>query len=350
MRNGEKFQRVQISNEEYNELVVVEKKIKSAKALKRVQAFKLMYAGWKYGKIADFLSVTNNTLSNWIKIYNDCGVSALLMFQYKGGQSKLNKKQLSELKKETGKGSFAYAKAAKKYIEDKYNITYHLNHVQKILKKKLRLSFKKTRKVSSKTPSVEVQKEFIEKIETLLGLEDSVVLFFDPCHLQHNVVNARMWQLKGAKGTINVNANTGRKRVNILGALNLNELSVIPFFTEESCNSARVVEFFLKAREIYPDKTITIILDNANYNHAEYTTIFAEWYNIELFFLPPYSPNLNLIERLWKFMKKILVHNKYYETFNEFKEAVANLFDNLNDYQDELKNLLTKKFQILRAG
>lgn len=158
-----------------------------------------------------------------------------------------------------------------------------------------------------------------------------------------------MWQLKGEKGTINVNANTGRKRINVLGALNLNDLSVIPFLTEESCNSARIVEFLLKVRELYPDKTITIILDNAGYNHAEYTTIFAEWYNIELFFLPLYSPNLNLIERLWKFIKKILVHNKYYETFNEFKEAVANLFDNLTDYEDELKRILTKKFQILHA-
>lgn len=182
-----------------------------------------------------------------------------------------------------------------------------------------------------------------------MGLEDRIVLFFDPCHLQHNVVNARMWQPKGLKGTINVNANTGRKRINILGALNLNSLSVIPLLTEESCNSLRVVEFFLKAREIYPDKTITIILDNANYNHAKYTTIFAKWYNIELFFLPSYSPNLNLIERLWKFIKKILVHNKYYETFNEFKEAAADLFDNLTNYHEELKTILTQKFQILRA-
>lgn len=152
MRNGEKFQRVQISKEEYNKLVVVEKKIKSTKALKRVQAFKLMYVGWKYGKIADFLSVTNNTLSNWIKIYNDGGVSALLMFQYKGGQSKLNKTQLSELKKEAIKGSFPYAKAAKKYITDKYGINYHLNHVQKLFKKKFTYPLKKPEGYPVKPP------------------------------------------------------------------------------------------------------------------------------------------------------------------------------------------------------
>ncbi len=194
-----------------------------------------------------------------------------------------------------------------------------------------------------------MQKEVIEKIKDLSELEDNVVLFFDPSHLQHNVVNARMWQPEGAKGTINVNANTGRKRINILGALNLKDLSTISSLTEETCNAPRVVDLFLKIRESHPDKNVTIILDNARYNHAKYTTTFAECYNIKLFFLPSYSPNLNLIERLWKFVKKILVHNIYYETFDEFKTAAINLFNNLDHHHDELKSILTKKFQILHA-
>lgn len=163
MRKGEKFQRVQISKEEYSKLVAVEKKIKSAKSLKRVQAFKLMYAGWKYSQIADFLSVTNNTLSNWIKIYNDGGISSLLTFQYKGGPSKLNKTQLSELKKEVSKGSLPYAKAAKKYIKDKYNITYHLNHVQKLLKKNFVYPLKKPGRSPVKPPLQKYKKNLLKK-------------------------------------------------------------------------------------------------------------------------------------------------------------------------------------------
>lgn len=163
----------------------------------------------------------------------------------------------------------------------------------------------------------------------------------------HNLVPARMWQLRGRKRTIKMKTNTGRRRISILGALDILDLSVISTITEENCNSERVVEFFAKIRDIYPDKKIVIILDNARYNHAKFTTKYAEWYNIELYFLPPYSPNLNIIERLWRFTKKELVNNKYYENFEKFSGKVKSFFENINQYESELKQLLTLKFEII---
>lgn len=183
-----------------------------------------------------------------------------------------------------------------------------------------------------------------------MSQEDTEVFSFDPCHLQHNVINARMWQPIGKEGTLVVPTNTGRKRINILGALNLRDLSTIFTLTEESCNSVRVVDFFMKIREEYLGKRIVIFLDNARYNHARYTTTFVEWYNITLIFLPPYSPNVALIERLWKFSKKELVHNIYYEKFDDFKDNACNFFDNLKQYHDELETLLTKKFEIINKA
>ncbi len=176
-----------------------------------------------------------------------------------------------------------------------------------------------------------------------------MLLYFDPCHLQHNVINARMWQPKGLKGTISVKSNPGRKRINILGALEFSELKIITTLTEEKCNKEKVVDFLAKIKAQYPDKDIVIILDNAKYNHANYTTKFAEWYGIELFFLPPYSPNLNLIERLWKFSKKKLVHNKYYPKFKEFIENVEIFFNQLEIYKEEIEKIITSKFEIIHA-
>ncbi|MGA9189391.1 MAG: transposase [Methanosarcina sp.] len=75
-------------------------------------------------------------------------------------------------------------------------------------------------------------------------------------------------------------------------------------------NSERIVEFFARFKKRYPDKKRVVILDNAPYNRATYTTSYVRLYGIELFFLLPYSPNLNLIERLWKSSKKKLVTNK----------------------------------------
>lgn len=162
------------------------------------------------------------------------------------------------------------------------------------------------------------------------------------------VVNARMWQHKGEKGTIKIKSNSKRKRINILGALDFKNLKIITTLTEEKCNDKYVVEFIKKIRKKYPDKNIIIVLDNAKYNHANYTTVYAELCGVELFFLPPYSPNLNLIERLWKFTKKKLVHNKYYEKFNQFVEKVKEYFENLDKYKQDLAEIMTKKFEIIK--
>jgi transposase len=158
-----------------------------------------------------------------------------------------------------------------------------------------------------------------------------------------------MWQPRGKKGTIIIKSNTGRKRINILGALDIEDFSVITTLTEEMCNSERIVEFLQKIKEKYPDREVVIILDNARYNYATATRVFAEENNIKLLFLPPYAPNLNLIERLWKFTKKHLVNNTYHEDYTQFVNATGNFFKNLCDYNQELSHLFKRKFQIIHA-
>ena len=77
---------------------------------------------------------------------------------------------------------------------------------------------------------------------------------------------------------------------------------------------------------------------------------YLETSKIKLLFLPSYAPNLNLIERLWKFMKKELMRNQYYEKFSDFKNAVSQFFENLDQYRGKLVTLLTMNFHILHAA
>jgi transposase len=200
--------------------------------------------------------------------------------------------------------------------------------------------------IPGKAPTETVQKDFIRQIEYYSQEKGTVLLFFDPCHLLHNVVNARMWQPRGKKGTITIKSNTGRKRINILGALDIEDFSVTTILT---CDSVRIVEFLKKIKEKYPDSKIVVILDNARYNYARVTRAFAEENDILLLFLPPYAPNLNLIERLWKFTKKHLVNNTYHEDYAQFVNATNRFFNNLGKYQQELSSLFTQKFQIIHA-
>jgi len=92
---------------------------------------------------------------------------------------------------------------------------------------------------------------------------------------------------------------------------------------------------------------IQVFLDNARYSWNKEVRLEAKKLNIKLIFLPPYSPNLNLIERLWKFLKKKIRKNIYYHTFKKFAKAIYNFFKNIEQYQAELKTLLTLKFEII---
>ena len=94
-----------------------------------------MYRGWKYSDIAEFLLVTNNTITNWINLYKVGGIESLLTLHYRGGQAQLSEEQLLELKSEANKGSFAIAKDVKHYIKQNFGIEYNLSHVQLMSKK-----------------------------------------------------------------------------------------------------------------------------------------------------------------------------------------------------------------------
>lgn len=176
------------------------------------------------------------------------------------------------------------------------------------------------------------------------------VLFFDPTHQIHNTINSKCWQTKGKHGTINIQSNTGRRRISILGAINPCDCKCTTLITESNCDKEMIKATLEIIRNDYPDnKEIVLILDNAKYNHAYETIDKANELNIRLLFLPTYSPNLNLIERLWKFFKKKLLGNKYYEHFEEFLFATYNFFENIEIYKEDIESLLSQKFEILKA-
>lgn len=108
-----------------------------------------------------------------------------------------------------------------------------------------------------------------------------------------------------------------------------------------------IIAFLHQLKQTYLDKPIKIVLDNAKYQHCKAVEQVAKELGIELLFLPPYSPNLNIIERLWKFTKKKILYGKYYETPLKFHDAIKSFFDTVSKkHEVELKNLLTLNFQL----
>lgn len=158
-----------------------------------------------------------------------------------------------------------------------------------------------------------------------------------------------MWQKRWKEGTLKIQSNTGRRRINIMWWVDAIKHNFTWIAIEEKCNKETTIQTFEKIRNFYDDyKKIVIILDNAKYQHCYKVVEFAELIWIELMFLPPYSPNLNLIERLWKFIKKTLYENRYYSTFEEFKLVTDNFLENFGNYSEEVWNLINWKFQIMK--
>lgn len=144
-------------------------------------------------------------------------------------------------------------------------------------------------------------------------------------------------------------APSGRQRFNVLGALNAVTHEVITVTNETYITAESVCTLLKKIAEKKLTPPITLVLDNARYQKCHKVLELAAVLDIELLFLPPYSPNLNLIERLWKFVREEKLNRTYYATFTLFTEAIAScLAETQSTHREKMPSLFTLKFQTFK--
>lgn len=146
-----------------------------------------------------------------------------------------------------------------------------------------------------------------------------------------------------------VETSSGRQRLNVLGALNAVTREMVTIINTTYINAWSVVELIRKIRDLHPPgKRVVLILDNARYQACYLVRAAARMHAVELLFLPPYSPNLNLIERVWKFIRKKCLNCVYHKNFTQFTKAISECIEKFGgEYREELKTLLTWNFQTL---
>ena len=153
------------------------------------------------------------------------------------------------------------------------------------------------------------------------------------------------WVYKRESKTIK--GNSGRKRINLNGAVSLEDMA-ITVLEEETINTDAMIRLLTALERKQQQGTIYCFVDNASYNHSKELKIYLKKHKrIELYYLPVYSPNLNIIERLWLFFQKKMLYDHYYPTFKEFQLATISFFENIKQYDNELRTLLTDSFQLL---
>ncbi len=168
------------------------------------------------------------------------------------------------------------------------------------------------------------------------------VFFVDAAHFVLAPFLGYLWSLV----RIFIQAPCGRQRFNVLGALNAVTHELITVTNDTYITAASVCELLQKLADLHFDVPLTLFLDNARYQKCDLVRTTAARLEIELCFLPSYSPNLNLIERLWKFVKKKSLYSKYYTDFAAFKAAILDCLNQTHTtHNEELDSLLTLRFQ-----
>ncbi len=319
---------------------------KEKRSADRIKSIMLLNMGWNFYQVAEALFIDVSTIYQYLHTYQNKGLDNLLKDDYKGGNSKLSKEQESKLKEHLQDHVYSDAKSIAKYIEERFEITYTSEGLVHLLHR-LGFVYKKSKHIPGKADP-DKQREFIketyQRIKEEKGTNDKIY-FMDGTHPCHNSMPSYGWIPKGKVKELP--SNTGRKRININGAINISDLDFV-YQEDETINADSTINLLAQLEKKNPNaEKIYVITDNARYNHSKKVEEYTTNSKIHLIFLPTYAPNLNLIERLWKFFHKKVLYNSYYSTFDRFKQACINFFENILQYKDELNSLLTENFQII---
>jgi transposase len=309
----------------------------------RIRTVILIDDGESMADIARFLFLDEGTARNWKKRYEDGGIEKLLNDHYVGRMALLDDCQQSLLLDELSSRVYPTTKSVISFVEQYFSVRYTIGGMTSLLHR-LGFSYKKPKGVPAKADA-DQQRNFLSRYRGAKAY--GPVYFADSTHPMLNPVLASGWIKKGQD--VVVKTNSGRQRVNITGAIEITSLDVIAR-TSDTVNQSSICELLHAIRRKNPkEKNLYLVLDNAPYNRSFSVRRLAKKLEIKILYLPPYSPNLNPIERLWKFMKKKVLANQHYESLPEFKRALSEFFRGIRKYRSELETLITDRFQIMHA-
>lgn len=334
-----------LTEEELTVLRSAHKAERNRHAVYKINAVILLGTGWKLKQVKEALLLDDETLRSYVEKYRKSGIKELISTLYKGSQPHLNEKQIGSLRDELEREIYLTTSSVINYVQKQWNINYTLSGMRDLLHR-LGYEYKKPKLVPG-NPDIEAQEIFVEQYDAfMLGKPDeTVVLFIDAVHPEHNALAAYGWIKRGQKRE--VKTNSGRQRLNLHGAINAEtyEVTLIESATVNTDSTIQLLEVIDQKYALA--KEIILIADNAKYHYSKVVQEnLIDHPRIKMVFLPSYSPNLNLIERLWKFFKKKVLYNKYHKDIKAFRKASIDFFRNIDQYADEISSLMSGGFEI----
>lgn len=324
------------------------KKCKEKRYAYRINAILLLNAGYSFQQVAEIFMMDDDTIRTYLTIYEQEGVEGLMIDLYVGSSPMLYEKELDELVKHLEIHTYLSAKEICQYVREKFRVEYSVTGMTALLHR-LNFVYKKPKIVPGKADA-ELQKKFVRKYRRIKAskADEDQIYFADGCHPMLNPIAGYGWIKKGVQKEIP--SNTGREHLNLNGAYNPETGEVI-VIESATINAQSTMELFEKIQRKQTEGNIYFISDNAKYYRSKLIKEYLrKHHRIKITPLPSYSPNLNLIERLWHFYKKKTLYHTYYANLKDLREATQIFFKNLRRYRTELKNLMTENFQIIKPN
>ena len=316
---------------------------------RKMEVLWLRHHGERHERIATLAGVSRSTVQRYLTDYLKGGLDLLRRCAYQGSVSPLDGQRAS-LEEYFDQHPPQTVKEAQQVIAQRTGIQRGLTQVRRFLQ---RLGLK-PRKASAipvpptSTPEAHAQKQaaFLEDQlqprlqEARAGRRQ--VRFVDASHFVFATFLGYLW----CKARWCVRAASGRKRFNVLGALDAVSHQLVQVTNHSYINAESVCALLRAVVEAGTGVPITLVLDNARYQKCALVTNLAAQLGIELLYLPSYSPNLNLIERLWKFVKKQCLNSIHYPNYEAFTKAITRCLDELpTKHEAAMQSLLTHNFQ-----
>jgi transposase len=341
---------IQLTPQQRNDISQRRRHAQDRRVFQRLSAVPWSDDGRSREEIARLVGVSARQVGQWFRIFRNKGLDELGTLHYQGDPGRLGPAQVKRIRQEIETGVFHNADQIRTWIEATFGVAYSPSGVKDLLRR-IGASYHKVSGFFWKA-DVKKQKRFVRKYRRHRREAGPTTrrYFVDARHPVWGVdLLYSCWLLAGQRSHVGVG--NGRKRLNILGAYCPDDHDYVDLrLTKENITGEQFVKLLEALRARHPETAkFLLYLDNARY----YSKPCAkEWLarhrQFRLVPLPAYSPNLNLIERLWKFLRKKAL-NRWLKTFEEMRAAVAGVLDRLGDYRDELSTLMTERFAIVEV-
>lgn len=297
-----------------------------------------------HSTIAAALNISDDTVTNYVKLYRNEGLAGLMENRHYKPTSSVAP-FIVEIERSFSEAPVATAAEGAERIESITGIRLSDSQARRIMIQ-IGLKFRKCAGVPGKAdPQMQfdfLQDELLPRLEEARNGERRV-FFVDAAHFVLGAFLGMIWSFT----RIFVPSGCGRQRYNVLGAVETRDHDFVSIRTTGSVNADTVCELVRKLDQAYPGEEITLVMDNARYQRNKKVFAAAQKYGIELLFLPSYSPNLNLIERVWRLVKARCLRNRYFDDFSKFIGAIDEFIDSLSgENRACLQSLVTENFQL----